>query len=60
MITVVGQIINWVKENRFNVEDQAGSRFIAISFEEMEGNFGRWLEEEQHQLRDAFEDGGNL
>jgi len=49
MKTTVQEIIQWTLENAFNIEDQAGVKFIAIDFEEMREKFDEWLEKEKKQ-----------
>jgi len=55
MKTVLQDIIQWTIENAFNVEAQDGTTYIAIDHEEMRTKFDEWLEKEQKQIINAYD-----
>lgn len=59
MKTAVQEIIQWSKENAFNVKSQDGNSYIAIDYEEMRTKFEEFLEKERFQITEAVKYGYN-
>jgi hypothetical protein len=54
MKTPVKTIIQYIIENAFNVETQAGVKFIAVDGEDMRENYEEWLDLERQMLKDFY------
>lgn len=57
MKTAVQEIIQWSKENAFNVKSQDGISYIVIDYEEMRTKFEDFLEKERSQITEAVKYG---
>jgi hypothetical protein len=55
--TAMQELIDWCIENAFNVESQAGEKYVAIDYEEMKEKFDVLLELERKQITDAVKHG---
>lgn len=49
-MTPVQDILKWVTENSFNVEDQAGKKIAVVDVDKLRQNTGKWIKDEKDVL----------
>mgnify|MGYP000184473369 CR=1 FL=1 len=51
--TAIQKLIEWCKQNAFNIEDQSGVKYVVIDYEEMKLLFPQLEENEKQQIINA-------
>ena len=51
--TAMRDLIQWCIENAFNIEDQCGTKYVSIDYEEMRKEFHALLKKEEEQIKQA-------
>jgi len=51
--TTIQKLIEWCKQNAFNIEDQSGVKYVVIDYEEMKLLFPELKENEREQIIDS-------